>query len=82
MQGHNIAFISNHQTEADPAVVALLLEATHPHIAEKMTYVAGDRVITDPLSKPFSMGRNLLCVYSKKHMYDIPELAEMKRKLI
>ncbi|GFZ08684.1 phospholipid/glycerol acyltransferase family protein [Actinidia rufa] len=80
MQGHNIVFISNHQTEADPAVIALLLEATHPHIAEKMTYVAGDRVITDPLCKPFSMGRNLLCVYSKKHMYDIPELAEMKRK--
>ncbi|XP_057467159.1 glycerol-3-phosphate acyltransferase, chloroplastic isoform X2 [Actinidia eriantha] len=79
-QGHNIVFVSNHQTEADPAVIALLLEATHPHIAEKMTYVAGDRVITDPLCKPFSMGRNLLCVYSKKHMYDIPELAEMKRK--
>ena len=24
--------------------------------------------------------RNLICVYSKKHMYDVPELAEMKRK--
>jgi len=23
--------------------------------------------------------RNLLCVYSKKHLYDIPALAEMKR---
>lgn len=23
--------------------------------------------------------RNLLCVYSKKHMFDDPELAEMKR---
>lgn len=24
--------------------------------------------------------RNLLCVYSKKHMYDVPELVEMKKK--
>jgi len=29
--------------------------------------VAGDRVITDLLAKPF-MGKNLLCVNSKKHM--------------
>uniref|UniRef100_A0A5B6Z309 Glycerol-3-phosphate acyltransferase, chloroplastic n=1 Tax=Davidia involucrata TaxID=16924 RepID=A0A5B6Z309_DAVIN len=79
-QGHNIVLISNHQTEADPAIIALLLEATNPHIAENMTYVAGDRVLTDPLCKPFSMGRNLICVYSKKHMYDAPELAEMKKR--
>ncbi|KAK8692920.1 hypothetical protein V6N13_070523 [Hibiscus sabdariffa] len=79
-QGHNVVLISNHQTEADPAVIALLLEKTNPHIAENLIYVAGDRVITDPLCKPFSMGRNLICVYSKKHMYDVPELADMKRK--
>lgn len=78
-QGHNIVLISNHQSEADPAVIALLLETTNPHLAEKMTYIAGDRVITDPVCKPFSMGRNLLCVYSKKHMNDIPELFEMKK---
>ncbi|TXG54208.1 hypothetical protein EZV62_019464 [Acer yangbiense] len=79
-QGHNIVLISNHQTEADPAVISLLLESTNPHIAENLIYVAGDRVLTDPLCKPFSMGRNLICVYSKKHMFDDPELAEMKRK--
>ncbi|GMJ12526.1 ACYLTRANSFERASE 1 [Hibiscus trionum] len=79
-QGHNVVLISNHQTEADPIIISLLLEKTNPQLAESMIYVAGDRVITDPLCKPFSMGRNLLCVYSKKHMYDIPELAEMKRK--
>ncbi|GMN30417.1 hypothetical protein TIFTF001_002783 [Ficus carica] len=78
--GHNIVLISNHQTEADPAVIALLLEATNPHLAEKLTYIAGDRVVTDPLCKPFSVGRNLICVYSKKHMYDVPEQAEMKRR--
>ncbi|KAL9242667.1 hypothetical protein vseg_016649 [Gypsophila vaccaria] len=79
-EGHNVILMSNHQTEADPAVIALLLEETNPHIAENMTYVAGDRVVTDPLCKPFSMGRNLLCVYSKKHMYDVPELADMKKR--
>ncbi|KAM4073319.1 hypothetical protein ACB094_10G009400 [Castanea mollissima] len=79
-QGHNIVLMSNHQTEADPAIIALLLEATNPRIAENMTYVAGDRVLIDPLCKPFSMGRNLICVYSKKHMTDVPELVEMKRK--
>ncbi|XP_058088061.1 glycerol-3-phosphate acyltransferase ATS11, chloroplastic-like isoform X3 [Magnolia sinica] len=78
--GHNVVLISNHQTEAEPMIIALLLETLHPHVAEKMTYVAGDRVVTDPVCKPFSMGRNLVCVYSKKHMHDIPELAEMKKK--
>ncbi|KAK3430023.1 hypothetical protein EUGRSUZ_E01634 [Eucalyptus grandis] len=78
--GHNVVLISNHQTEADPAVIALLLEGTHSHIVENVTYVAGDRVVTDPLCKPFSMGRNLVCVYSKKHMFDVPELVEMKRR--
>ncbi|XVF52300.1 hypothetical protein PTKIN_Ptkin05aG0007800 [Pterospermum kingtungense] len=79
-QGDNVVLISNHQSEADPGIIALLLEKTNPHIAENLIYVAGDRVITDPICKPFSMGRNLICVYSKKHMYDVPELAEMKRK--
>ncbi|XP_038888414.1 glycerol-3-phosphate acyltransferase, chloroplastic isoform X2 [Benincasa hispida] len=79
-QGHNVVLISNHQTEADPAIISLLLEKTNPYIAENMIYVAGDRVIADPLCKPFSIGRNLICVYSKKHMLDIPELAETKRK--
>ncbi|XP_027359720.1 glycerol-3-phosphate acyltransferase, chloroplastic isoform X2 [Abrus precatorius] len=79
-QGHNIILMSNHQTEADPAIIALLLETQLPYIAENMTYVAGDRVITDPMCKPFSIGRNLICVYSKKHMLDDPALIETKRK--
>ncbi|KAK4493217.1 hypothetical protein RD792_017913, partial [Penstemon davidsonii] len=79
-QGENIILVSNHQSEADPAVISLLLESTSPFIAENMICVAGDRVVTDPLCKPFSMGRNLLCVYSKKHMNDDPELIDMKKK--
>lgn len=80
LQGHNIILFSNHQTEADPAIFALLLERTNPQIAESLVFVAGDRVITDPLCKPFSMGRNLLCVYSKKHMFDEPELVDLKKR--
>ncbi|KAH9735421.1 glycerol-3-phosphate acyltransferase [Citrus sinensis] len=85
-QGHNIVLISNHQTETDPAIIALLLESTNPHVAENLTYIAGDRVITDPLCKPFMQisnfisSTNLICVYSKKHMLDVPELIEMIRK--
>ncbi|XP_061343098.1 glycerol-3-phosphate acyltransferase, chloroplastic [Gastrolobium bilobum] len=79
-QKHNIILMSNHQTEADPAIIALLLEKQLPNIAENLTYVAGDRVITDPLCKPFSIGRNLICVYSKKHMLDDPKLIDMKRQ--
>ncbi|XP_042021335.1 glycerol-3-phosphate acyltransferase, chloroplastic-like isoform X2 [Salvia splendens] len=79
-QGENVILMSNHQTEGDPAVIALLLESTNSFIAENLIYVAGDRVITDPLCKPFSMGRNLLCVYSKKHMGDDPKLIDMKRR--
>ncbi|XP_022995677.1 glycerol-3-phosphate acyltransferase, chloroplastic isoform X1 [Cucurbita maxima] len=79
-QGHNVVLISNHQTEADPAIISLLLEKTNPYIAENTIFVAGDRVLADPLCKPFSIGRNLICVYSKKHMFDIPELTETKRK--
>ncbi|MED6205947.1 hypothetical protein PIB30_022393 [Stylosanthes scabra] len=78
-KGQNIILMSNHQTEADPAVIALLIEKKTPHLAENMTYVAGDRVITDPLCKPFSIGRNLICVYSKKHMLDDPSKLEMKK---
>jgi glycerol-3-phosphate O-acyltransferase len=78
--GNNVVLLSNHQTEADPAVMALLLEHSHPFLAENMTYVAGDRVVHDPFCKPFSMGRNLLCVYSKKHINDVPELAAEKTR--
>lgn len=77
-EGHNVVLLANHQTEADPAVMALMLEASHPRLATDLTYVAGDRVVLDPFCKPFSMGRNLLCVYSKKRMDDVPELKEHK----
>ncbi|EIE18809.1 glycerol-3-phosphate O-acyltransferase [Coccomyxa subellipsoidea C-169] len=79
-RGDNVIMLANHQTEADPAVWALLLEKTHPSLATGVIYVAGDRVVTDPLCKPFSMGRNLFCVHSKKRMDDFPELKAEKQR--
>lgn len=64
----NVILLANHQTEPDPQAISLLLEKTHPQIAEEMIFVAGHRVISDPLAIPFSKGRNLLCIYSKKHI--------------
>lgn len=78
--GENVVLLANHQTEADPAVWALLLEKTFPRLATDIVYVAGDRVVTDPLCKCFSMGRNLFCVHSKKRLDDIPELKAAKQK--
>lgn len=78
--GDNVVLVANHQTEADPAVFALLLEEIHPKLATDVIYIAGDRVVGDPMCKPFSMGRNLLCVHSKKRIDDIPELKDAKIK--
>ncbi|AQK66227.1 Glycerol-3-phosphate acyltransferase [Zea mays] len=35
-QGHNVVLMSNHQSEADPAIIALLLEKTNPWISENI----------------------------------------------
>jgi len=72
-KGENVILFANHQTEPDPQAMSLLLKKTHPKLAEEMIFVAGHRVTTDPLAVPFSMGVNLLCIYSKKHMEHPPE---------
>lgn len=72
-QGENVVLLANHQTEPDPQAISLLLEKTHPRFAEEMIFIAGHRVVTDPLAVPFSLGRNLVCIYSKKHMEVPPE---------
>jgi len=36
LQGHNVVLMSNHQTEADPAIISLLLEKTNPWISENI----------------------------------------------
>lgn len=71
--GENVVLLANHQIEPDPQVISILLEDKYPQIAEEMIFVAGHRVVTDPLAVPFSLGRNLLCIYSKKHVEFPPE---------
>ena len=72
-KGDNVILFANHQTEADPQAISLLLEQLAPGLAEEMIFVAGERVITDPLAIPLSMGRNLLCIYSKRYIDTPPE---------
>lgn len=74
----NVILLSNHQTEIDPQLISLLIEKTHPQLAQEMIFVAGHRVTTDPLAVPLSLGRNLICIYSKRHIDNPPERREEK----
>lgn len=64
----NIILFANHQSECDPQAISILLGKRFEKIAIQIIYVAGDRVITDPLAIPLSMGCDLLCIYSKKYI--------------
>ncbi|CAN8074702.1 unnamed protein product [Agarophyton chilense] len=80
-QGHNVIFLSNHQSEGDPYAIDFMLDwiaGCDRHFCEKLVFMAGDRVRNDPMVAPFSAGRNLLTVYSKKHINDQPELRDHK----
>ena len=79
-RGENVILLANHQSEGDAAFIPLLTEVSHPGLGQRVTYVAGDRVVSDLLAKPFSMGKDLLCVHSKKHMNDVPEEKAKKMK--
>lgn len=78
-QGDNVILLANHQIEADPQAISILLEKEFPKIGQEMIFVAGERVTTDPLAIPFSMGRNLLCIYSKRYIDHPPELKTKKQ---
>lgn len=77
-QDHNVILLANHQTECDPQLLYYFLKKTHPALIDRMLFVAGDRVTSDPLARPFSMGCDLLCIYSKRHVNNPPELREEK----
>lgn len=79
-KGENVILLANHQIEPDPQIIGLMLENEHPHLAEKMIFVAGHRVINDPSAIPLSKGCNLLCIYSKKHIENPPELKLEKQR--
>lgn len=69
----NVVLLANHQIEPDAQVISLMLEKIDPQLAADMVFVAGHRVVTDPMAIPMSLGRNLLCIYSKKHIAHPPE---------
>lgn len=80
-EGENVVFLANHQSEADPQVLSVLLETIgYDDDAAKIVYVAGHKVTTDTLAIPFSMGRNLICIHSKKHINVDPETQPIKQK--
>jgi len=79
--GENVVFFANHQSEADPQVMSIMLEkAGFSKEAEKVVYVAGHKVTTDALAIPFSMGRNLICIHSKKHIDADPDTKPIKSR--
>lgn len=79
--GENVIFFANHQSEADPQVMSVMMEkAGYSEEAAKMVYVAGHKVTTDPVAVPFSMGRNLICIHSKKHIDADPDTKPAKSK--
>lgn len=75
----NVILLSNHQSESDPQALSILLEKKFSSLAKKIIYVAGERVIKDPLAIPFSMGCDLLCIYSKKYINTPKELRRDKQ---
>ncbi|MCH9617485.1 MAG: hypothetical protein SP4CHLAM5_05170 [Chlamydiia bacterium] len=75
-KGENVLLLANHQAEADPAILGVLLDELFPGLIKDMVAVAGARVTTDPLAVPFTRGQNVICVYSKKYF----ELHSDKKK--
>jgi len=79
--GENVVFYANHQSEADPQVMSVMLEKCgYGEEASKIIYLAGHKVTTDALAVPFSMGRNLICIHSKKHIEADPETQPYKTR--
>ena len=73
--------LSNHQIEGDPQVIQLLLRYFfNQSLEEHLIFVAGERVLQDPMAVPFSRGCNLLCIYSNKYIEHPPEKKVEKRR--
>jgi glycerol-3-phosphate O-acyltransferase len=78
--GENVILFGNHQSELDPQVLSVFLEEKYPSLAESMIFVAGNRVVSDPVAIPFSLGRNLLCIHSKRYINVPPERRAEKQR--
>ena len=77
--GSNVVLFGNHQIEAEPQLLSILLETSHPKLAEDMIFVSGERVLKDIIAAPMSVGRSLLCIYSKKYMDSCPRRKVIKQ---
>lgn len=78
----NVILVSNHQIELDPQVLTLMLSSIGKAGVETIKegyFVAGERVITDPMAIFFSKGRNLICVYSKKYVAEDKKIEAARR---
>lgn len=79
-KGENVVLLANHQTELDPQIMGVLLEKEYPDVVDRLIFVAGQKVITDPVAIPFSMGCNLLCIYSRRYIDIDPETKAEKQE--
>ncbi|KAL8434263.1 hypothetical protein Efla_002028 [Eimeria flavescens] len=79
--GGNVFLLSNHQTEPDPLVVRLVFKRKgFSDLYDQLVAVAGYRVRSDVLSVPFSMGCNMICVHSKKHLASSAAALQLQRE--
>ncbi len=79
-KGENVILLANHQTEADPTLLGVLLDDEYPGLIRKMTAIAGARVTSDPVVTPMTRGQNIICVYSKRYFDHHPEkMKEMQQ---
>lgn len=76
---HNVILLANHQIEADPQVIYVLLETACKELIPHLVFVAGERVLIDPIAVPFSLGCNLLSIYSKRYIDHPPEQKSVKQ---
>ncbi|KJP88192.1 hypothetical protein AK88_02139 [Plasmodium fragile] len=78
-QGHNIIIFSNHHIEADANIIKYFFHIHNAsNISRNIIFIGGHKIRADPLSRPFSVSANLLCIYSKKYIENLPQLREEK----
>lgn len=78
-KGHNIIIFSNHHIEADANIIKYFFHIQDSEqISRNIIFIGGHKIRVDPLSRPFSVTANLLCIYSKKYIENPPHLKEEK----
>lgn len=78
--GENIILLANHQAEIDPQIIELMLQHHGYQFGSDIIFVAGERVLKDPLAIPFSLGRNIISIYSKRYQDIDPALKVVHQK--